>query len=91
MSILGTRVVRIEDPKFLTTGGTYTDDLVDEALTGALHLTFVRSAAAHGRILGIDTSAALQAPGVVAVITGADLTELTPIPPAMPLDRKSVV
>ncbi len=84
MSILGTRVVRIEDPKFLTTGGTYTDDLVDEALTGALHLTFVRSAAAHGRILGIDTSAALQAPGVVAVITGADLTELTPIPPAMP-------
>ncbi|WP_127782063.1 xanthine dehydrogenase family protein molybdopterin-binding subunit [Rhodococcus sp. X156] len=84
MSILGTRVVRIEDPKFLTTGGTYTDDLVDDQVTGALHLTLVRSPAAHGRILEIDTSEALQAPGVVAVITAADLTELSPIPPGMP-------
>ena len=31
MSILGTRVVRTEDPLFLTRGATYTDDLVDEA------------------------------------------------------------
>lgn len=73
MSIIGTRVVRNEDPQFLTTGATYVEDLVDERLTGAVHLTFVRSPFAHARILGIDTSEALAAPGVVAVYTAADL------------------
>ncbi|MEJ3656908.1 xanthine dehydrogenase family protein molybdopterin-binding subunit [Actinomycetes bacterium KLBMP 9759] len=73
MSIMGTRVVRIEDPVFLSRGATYTDDLTDERLTGALHLTFVRSPIAHARITGIDTTAASEAPGVVAVITNADL------------------
>ena len=43
MSILGTRVLRTEDPLFLTRGGLYTDDVEDERLTGALHVTFVRS------------------------------------------------
>ena len=47
MSILGTRVVRTEDPLFLTRGATYTDDLADDRLTGALHATFVRSTVAH--------------------------------------------
>ncbi|TCK20094.1 xanthine dehydrogenase family protein molybdopterin-binding subunit [Pseudonocardia endophytica] len=73
MSILGTRVVRTEDPVFLTRGATYTDDLTDERLTGALHLTFVRSPLAHATITSIDTSAALESPGVVAVVTAADL------------------
>ncbi len=73
MSILGTRVVRTEDPVFLTRGATYTDDLTDERLTGALHLTLVRSPIAHATITSIDTSEALAAPGVVAVVTGADL------------------
>ncbi|MEJ8281011.1 xanthine dehydrogenase family protein molybdopterin-binding subunit [Pseudonocardia spirodelae] len=73
MSILGTRVVRNEDPVFLTRGATYTDDLTEERLTGALHLTLVRSPLAHATITSIDTSAALDAPGVVAVVTGADL------------------
>lgn len=91
MSILGTRVVRTEDPKFLTTGGTYTDDLVEAQLTGALHLTFVRSPAAHGRITSIDTAEALAAPGVVAVVTAADLTELTPLAPAFPFYNQEMV
>ena len=43
MSILGTRVVRREDPLFLTRGATYTDDLVEDQLVGALHVTLVRS------------------------------------------------
>jgi carbon-monoxide dehydrogenase large subunit len=73
MSIMGTRVVRTEDPVFLSRGATYTDDLTDERLTGALHLTLVRSPLAHGRITGIDVEAAKAAPGVVAVFTGADL------------------
>jgi aerobic carbon-monoxide dehydrogenase large subunit len=82
LSILGTRVLRTEDPKFLTTGGVYTEDLVDERLQGACHVFFVRSPIAHARIDSVDVSAALEAPGVVAVYTAADLTDLPPIPPS---------
>ncbi|MEU2347139.1 xanthine dehydrogenase family protein molybdopterin-binding subunit [Modestobacter sp. NPDC049651] len=84
MSILGTRVVRTEDPLFLTRGAVYTDDLTDERLTGALHATFVRSQVAHGQVRSVDTSAALEAPGVVAVVTAADLGDLAPIPAGFP-------
>ena len=70
MSILGTRVLRTEDPRFLTTGGVYTEDVVDERLGGACHAFFVRSPIAHARILRVDVSAALTAPGVVAAFTG---------------------
>jgi aerobic carbon-monoxide dehydrogenase large subunit len=81
VSILGTRVLRTEDPRFLTTGGVYTEDVVDERLTGACHVFFVRSPVAHARISGIDVSAALDAPGVIAVYTGADLADLPEIKP----------
>jgi aerobic carbon-monoxide dehydrogenase large subunit len=81
VSILGTRVLRTEDPRFLTSGGVYTDDVVDERLTGACHVFFVRTPVAHARIQGIDVSAALEAPGVIAVYTGADLAELPEIKP----------
>ncbi|QJY46220.1 xanthine dehydrogenase family protein molybdopterin-binding subunit [Pseudonocardia broussonetiae] len=73
MSIMGTRVVRREDPLFLSRGATYTDDLTDERLTGALHLTLVRSPLAHARITSIDVEEARSAPGVVAVVTGAEI------------------
>ena len=73
-SILGNRVLRKEDPKFLTTGGVYVDDMRDEALlAGAAHVTFVRSPLAHAHIKHIDVSEALQAPGVIAVHTAASL------------------
>ena len=79
-SILGNRVLRKEDPKFLTTGGQYVDDLLDEPLLqGALHVTYVRSSVAHGTITNIDSSGALAMPGVVAVYTAADLG-LQPVP-----------
>jgi aerobic carbon-monoxide dehydrogenase large subunit len=76
MSILGTRVVRTEDPRLLTMGGTYTDDLRLPELDGALRATFVRSPVAHAQITGIDTGAALDSPGVVAVLTAADLDDI---------------
>jgi aerobic carbon-monoxide dehydrogenase large subunit len=80
-SILGNRVVRKEDPKFLTVGGTYVADLHDARLEGAVYATYVRSAMAHARITSIDTSGAAAMPGVVAVYTGADLgLELAPSP-----------
>jgi carbon-monoxide dehydrogenase large subunit len=82
LSILGTRVLRTEDPKFLTTGGVYTEDVVDERLDGACHVFFVRSPVAHARITGVDVSAALEGPGVIAAFTGADLADLAEIPPS---------
>jgi carbon-monoxide dehydrogenase large subunit len=73
-SILGNRVLRKEDPKFLTVGGMYVDDLLDEPLLrNAVHVTYVRSSVAHGVINSIDTSDALAMPGIVAIFTGADL------------------
>ena len=77
MSIMGTRVLRTEDPRLLTNGGVYTDDLRLPELTGAAYVTIVRSPVAHALITGIDTSAAAAQPGVVAVLTAADL----PSPP----------
>ena len=73
MSIIGTRVLRKEDPRFLTGASTYTADLNDPRLNGALHATFVRAFVANGKILEIDSADALSVPGVVAVLTGADL------------------
>ena len=83
MSILGTRVLRTEDPRFLTSGGVYTEDVVDERLAGACHVFFARSPVAHARIEAIDVSAALSAPGVIAAYTGADLADLPVVTPGL--------
>lgn len=81
MSILGTRVLRTEDPDLLTIGGKYVDDLVPE---GALSVTFVRSVMAHATLTGIDTSEAESMPGIAAVYTAASL-DLQPTPPSFPM------
>lgn len=79
MSILGNRVLRREDPTFLTAGGTYVGDL---DLPGAAFLTFVRSPFAHARIRRIDLDEVRSAPGVIAAWTNADIG-LPPMPPGM--------
>jgi carbon-monoxide dehydrogenase large subunit len=79
MSVLGNRVVRTEDPGLLTGDTPFVSDIVDPLLDGAVHVTYVRSAMAHARIVGVDPSGALPAPGVVAVFTAGDLG-LTPQP-----------
>ena len=79
MSILGTRVTRVEDPDLLTVGGMYVDDL---APADAVHAVFVRSEMAHAEILGIDVTEAIAADGVVAVFNAADLA-LAAKPPSM--------
>jgi carbon-monoxide dehydrogenase large subunit len=86
VSILGTRVLRTEDPGFLSTGAVYTEDVQDERLAGACYLHFVRSTVAHATIRSIDVSAAKDAEGVIAVYTGADLAAagLAPSKPMMP-------
>ncbi|MGH3318825.1 MAG: xanthine dehydrogenase family protein molybdopterin-binding subunit [Streptosporangiaceae bacterium] len=80
MSILGTRVVRTEDPRLLTVGGTYVDDVREAALTGAAYVTFVRSPVAHARILRVDTSAVQGTPGAVGAVSGDDV-DVPPVPP----------
>lgn len=66
---IGQPVRRKEDVRLLTGGGTYTDDLDPP---GQAHLVVVRSPHAHARILSIGTAEAKAAPGVLAVLTGAD-------------------
>ena len=83
-AVLGSRLLRREDPALLTGEAKYTNDL---QLPGALHLALARSPYAHARIISIDLGAALAAPGVVAAYTGADLTDLwaAPMPCAWPV------
>ena len=82
MSILGTRVIRTEDPRLLTAGGVYVDDVREPELAGAARATFVRSTVAHALITGIDATEALAQPGVIAVLTVADMGDMPPPPPA---------
>src|SRR4051794_5941280 len=83
LSVLGTRVRRVEDPVFLTVGGTYVADLDEPRLAGAGWVTFVRSTIAHARIESIDVSEAATAPGVLGVFTAADV-DLAPLGVAYP-------
>ncbi len=69
---MGHSIKRKEDPRFIRGQGHYVDDV---HLPGMLHLDIVRSPYAHARIAGIDSSAALAIPGVLAVITGQDLAK----------------
>ena len=79
-SILGTRVVRKEDPKLVTSGGVYLDDLRDEPLLEhAAFVGFARSPLAHGTVRSIETADAASMTGVTGVYTCADLG-LDPVP-----------
>jgi aerobic carbon-monoxide dehydrogenase large subunit len=77
----GASIKRSEDPRILTGRGRYVDDL---KLPGMLHAAFVRSPLAHGRVLAVDATVARELPGVVLVLTGADLEAIT-IPGQDPL------
>ncbi|MBC8279254.1 MAG: xanthine dehydrogenase family protein molybdopterin-binding subunit, partial [Chloroflexi bacterium] len=76
--IFGSGIRRREDPRLITGGAVYTDDV---QLPGTLYAAMLRSPHAHAKINSIDTSAAAASPGVVAVYTGADIEGvLKPIP-----------
>ena len=74
---IGQSVPRKEDPRLVTGGGAFTDDI---NLPGQLFLAVMRSPYAHGTITEIDISAASAAAGVMAVYTAADLAELGGLP-----------
>ena len=67
---IGLSVKRKEDLRFLTGGGTFTDDV---SVAGQTHAYFLRSPHAHAKIRSVDLTKATAAPGVVAIFTGADL------------------
>src|SRR5690349_1504463 len=83
--VVGKRVKRNEDAKLLTGRAMFVDDV---HLDGMLHVAFLRSEHAHAKLKRLDVSAARAHPGVVTVITAADLGEywkpgplLVPPPP----------
>jgi aerobic carbon-monoxide dehydrogenase large subunit len=69
---IGHSVKRKEDARFIRGRGNYVDDVT---LPGMLHLELLRAPFAHARIRSIDSSAAAELPGVVAVVTGELMAE----------------
>ena len=78
-SAIGASLPRLEDARLLTGGGCYSDDFT---LPGQVHAWVVRSPHAHARIVAVDTSVARAMPGVLLVLTGADVLAdgLKPVP-----------
>src|SRR6185312_13427318 len=91
---IGAPVRRLEDRRFLTGQGRYVDDM---ALPNMAFAHVVRSPHAHARIVSIDTSKAMKAPGVLAVLTGDDTLKdnirgipcnsYPTLPPGVPFQR----
>jgi len=71
--LVGARVRRVEDRRFLLGCGAYVADYLPQA---TLHVAFLRSAHAHARILAIDAAAARAVPGVITIVTGKEMAAL---------------
>jgi carbon-monoxide dehydrogenase large subunit len=70
--LIGQPIKREDDRKLVTGRGRFVDDINPP---GTLYVVFVRSPFAHAEIVSVDASAARTAPGVVAVVTGAELDD----------------
>jgi len=81
VKFIGDRLLRKEDPRLVQGRGRYVGDI---ALPGMLHAVIVRSPHAHARIGAIGTARALTAPGVVGVVTFADLGDAARALPIVP-------
>ena len=76
---VGQRMPRTEDQRMITGHGRYIDDL---DRPGMVHAAFVRSQVGAGRIIGLDVTEARQAPGVIAVLTAAEVNPIVKVPSA---------
>ncbi len=74
---IGKSVKRVEDKRFITGHGNYTDDIV---LPKQTYAAFVRSPYAHAKIVSVDIAGAKAMPGVVAIYTGADVAAVNGVP-----------
>ena len=75
---IGQEIERTEDSRFLTGRGQFVDDYTP---TGLLHAAILRSSVAHGHLVHVDGAAALELPGVEAVVTASDLGDQIPTIP----------
>ena len=80
---VGARVPRVEDDRFLTGSARFTADV---KMAGMRHVAFVRSPYAHARVLSVDVSEATALPGVVTVMTGADLADVADLVDPVAID-----
>jgi carbon-monoxide dehydrogenase large subunit len=85
---IGDSVRRVEDPRLLTGGGRYTDDT--RLSSPAARMYVLRSPHAHADIKKVDTTAAKKAPGVLLVLTGADVKAagFGDVPCLVPLENR---
>ncbi len=74
---IGRPLKRREDHRLLVGSGRYVDDI---SAPGCAHVVLLRSPHAHARIVTLDIEPARRAPGVVAVVTGAEVKHLAPMP-----------
>src|ERR1700732_1362322 len=81
-TLVGKRIRRREDPRLITGTATYVDDI---KMPGMHHACIVRSPHGAALIKSINSKAALDRPGVVAVFTGTDIKDLGPVPCAASL------
>src|SRR2546422_3874937 len=79
--LIGASIRRVEDAPLITGIGCYTEDI---QLPGMLHMALLRSPYPHAKIISINTSAANAMGGVIAVVTGDDLSERLSVP-AIPM------
>lgn len=75
--LIGKSVKRVEDKRFITGHGNYTDDIV---LPRQTYASFVRSPYGHAKILSVDITEALAMPGVIKIFTGADVAAINGVP-----------
>jgi carbon-monoxide dehydrogenase large subunit len=84
--LIGKSVKRVEDKRFITGMGKYTDDII---LPHQTYASFVRSPYAHAKIISVDTGAVLNMPGVVAIYTGADVANVNGVPSGWQVNFKN--
>ena len=75
--LIGKSVKRVEDKRFISGKGRYTDDII---LPHQTYASFVRSPYAHAKILSVGIDDAKAMPGVVAIFTGADVADVNGVP-----------
>jgi len=85
-SIIGQPLKRLEDPRFITGTGRFTDDI---SLPNMLHGFFVRSLHAHARIESVSIEEAAKQPGVRLVLTGSDVVDQVGEMPTMDWGQES--
>ncbi len=90
-TMIGAKIHRREDPRLVSGEGRYIDD---QSRPGTVYLSVVRSPHAHARIKSIDVTAALKAPGVVAIYTYKDFAKVIagtmPAAPAFVAEKKQI-